>query len=408
MLVENLVQFFNVGSHNHVRLEDADWNDGLDMAKENGESVAFTSMYGANLARLADILDFNSSSAVAIAEELEILLKKTDYNSVNAKKRMLERYFDAVHPSISGRKARVSSSWLAGDLRAKSEWVLNHVRKTEWLKEGFFNGYYDNKKRRVEGAAGGRVRMMLPSQVFAIMSGAADKRQIRAIMDNAINHLFDKDLKGFRLNTDFGSEAHDLGRAFSFLYGHKENGAVFSHMAVMFAYALYSRGFAEEGWRVLSSIYRMSADTARSKIYPCLPEYFGPDGRGMYSYLTGSASWFVFTMLTQAFGVRGRAGDLLIEPRLTAGQFKDASTISVSRIFAGRRLKISFSNPEKLQWGGYRITGAKLNSRPIPVKSATPPSILSTGNTPHLLIKRDTLLHLPKERAISIDILLGK
>ena len=30
---------------------------------------------------------------------------------------------------------------------------------------------------------------------------------------------------------------------FGFAYGEKENGAVFSHMTVMFAYALYQRGF---------------------------------------------------------------------------------------------------------------------------------------------------------------------
>ena len=36
---------------------------------------------------------------------------------------------------------------------------------------------------------------------------------------------------------------------FGFAYGEKENGAVFSHMTVMFANALYRRGFAKEGWK---------------------------------------------------------------------------------------------------------------------------------------------------------------
>src|SRR5688572_29026067 len=37
MLAQHLVQFFNVGEHNQIRLENADWNDGLDMAYERGE-----------------------------------------------------------------------------------------------------------------------------------------------------------------------------------------------------------------------------------------------------------------------------------------------------------------------------------------------------------------------------------
>jgi hypothetical protein len=71
-------------------------------------------------------------------------------------------------------------------------------------------------------------------------------------------------------------------------------------MVVMYAYALYLRGFKKEGWKALSFLYRLSMDIGRSKIYPCLPEYFDLEGRGMYSYLTGSASWFILTVLKYA------------------------------------------------------------------------------------------------------------
>ena len=57
LLVQHLTQFFNVGEHNIIRLESADWNDGLDMAAARGESVAFTSFYGGNLLGLADLLE---------------------------------------------------------------------------------------------------------------------------------------------------------------------------------------------------------------------------------------------------------------------------------------------------------------------------------------------------------------
>ena len=49
LLVQHLTAFYDVGEHNHIRLRGADWNDALDMAKERGESVAFTGMYGDNL-----------------------------------------------------------------------------------------------------------------------------------------------------------------------------------------------------------------------------------------------------------------------------------------------------------------------------------------------------------------------
>jgi cellobiose phosphorylase len=298
LILENLTQFFNVGAHNHIKLEGADWNDGLDMAKENGESVAFSCMYADNLNKLAKFLRDSGREKVTLIKEIKILLKSCDYNKINSKRKILEEYFARVENGISGQTLSFDTLTLAKDLESKAQWIFKHIRKTEWLSLGFFNGYYDNNKKRVEGNLGGRVQMMLASQVFAIMSGAAEDWQVEKIIASVEKHLFDKKLGGYHLNTDFGRQKHDLGRAFSFSYGDKENGAIFSHMVVMYAYALYKRGFVKEAQRALYSLYKLSVNTSKSKIYPCLPEYFDLDGRGMYSYLTGSASWFVLTMFS--------------------------------------------------------------------------------------------------------------
>ena len=396
LLVQNLVQFFNVGSHNHVRLEGADWNDGLDMAKEHGESVAFSAMYAQNLASLADIIGKSGKPSVEIAREMRTLLGKINYNDIRAKRRLLGRYFARTREAVSGKTARIDARRLAEDLRAKAGWMMGHIRRTEWLKEGFFNGYYDNRKSRVEGRRAGVMRMMLSSQVFPIMSGAAEDRHIARILASADRYLRDKDLKGYRLNTDFKREEHDLGRAFSFIYGDKENGAFFNHMVVMFAYALYKRGYAEEGWKALSSIYSMARDTARSKIYPCLPEYFNLEGRGMYTYLTGSASWFVLTLLTQVFGVKGHGGDLAIEPKLCREQFRRSQAVSVERTFAERRLRINFINPKRAGWERYRIVDVTLNGRKLPVRERG-----------RVLIDRSIITALPAHKKNIIDIILG-
>ena len=367
LLLQNLVQFFNVGPHNHIRLEGADWNDGLDMAREFGESVAFSALYARNLGKLAELLLKTGRRNISLAKEINILLKHFDYDNKKEKHKILAQYFARTEGCISGKRISVDTQALARNLKIKSLWMQQHIRKTEWLNTGFFNGYYDNKKRRVEGKVNGLFRMCLASQVFPLMSGVADNRQANKIIKSVERHLLDKKLKGYHLNTDFKSQQLDLGRAFSFSYGDKENGAIFSHMVVMYAYALYSRGFAKEGWRALSSLYNLASDTKKSKIYPCLPEYFNLEGRGMYSYLTGSASWFILTLVTQAFGVRGQDGDLLIEPKLTAAQFGKKSTLSITRTFAGAKVQVNFSNPGRLDYGKYRILKASLNSKPLPV-----------------------------------------
>lgn len=198
---------------------------------------------------------------------------------------------------------------------------------------------------------------------------------------------------GIHLNTDFKQEQYDLGRAFSFSYGEKENGAIFSHMAVMFSYALYKQGCVQQAWKTLSSLYKMAVDTSRSKVYPCLPEYFNLEGRGMYSYLTGSASWFILTILTQVFGVRGQDGDLIIEPKLSTEHFCKSSSISIERIFAGRRIKVKFINLGKIAYGKYKIVRVLLNSENLPV-----------DHSRYLIITREVILDLSNKELNLIEI----
>ena len=182
--------------------------------------------------------------------------------------------------------------------------------------------------------------MTLTGQVFPLLSGAVTPAHAKKVWQSAIANLYDKQLGGFRLNTGPNDICLNMGRAFGFAYGDKENGAVFSHMAVMFAHALYKNNMTKEGWMVLSSLYKM-AQKECAKIYPVLPEYFNGQGRGLYLYLTGSASWFIYTLLEETLGVKFILGDLVIEPKLIAENFHK-KTISTSFDFEQKHIQVTF------------------------------------------------------------------
>jgi cellobiose phosphorylase len=375
LLVQHLTAFFNVGEHNIILLEGADWNDALDMARTRGESVAFTALYAGNLRDLGDLclaLAERGVFDVELASELRLLLDPVDFGSVTDKRRCLQEYFDSVRRTVSGEKERLSLSELAGSLHRMADWLASHIRGQEWLEDGqgfgWFNGYYDDDGQPVEGQRQGGTRMTLTGQVFTLMCGIASQEQARQIVRAANHYLYDRSLRGYRLNTDFGELLHNLGRAFGFAYGHKENGAMFSHMAVMYAYALYRRGMAEEGWRVLEGIYTQSQDFCSSRIYPGIPEYFNPRGRGMYPYLTGSASWYLLTMLTEVYGIKGDLGNLLLDPKLMASQFGSGGEAAVHTLFAGKRLTFIFNNPLNLSYGQYKIERVLVEEREIPIE----------------------------------------
>ncbi|MCD7883497.1 MAG: cellobiose phosphorylase [Lachnospiraceae bacterium] len=376
LLVQNMTAFYERGEHAHIRLRDADWNDALDMASERGESVAFTAAYAMNLETLSEILlklkEKTGMTKLELSQEMEILF--TGFET--QEQEVLRTYCKSCYPTVSGRSVFLDTEYAARILQKMAGEIRGHIRECEWIQDqedGWFNSYYDNHGNAVEGIFGEERRMMLTGQVFTIMSGTATDEQTEQIVHAADRLLYEKRLGGYRLNTDFKEVKTDLGRMFGFAYGHKENGAVFSHMAVMFGNALYRRGFAKEGFRALNSLYEQTSDFEVSRIYPGIPEYFNDRGRGMYHYLTGAASWMLMTVVTQMFGVRGEYGDLLLEPKLQKSQFDAEGRAGLRTDFAHRSWHVVYCNPEKLDYGAYVIKKVWVNgsAQTVPKASAS-------------------------------------
>jgi cellobiose phosphorylase len=134
-----------------------------------------------------------------------------------------------------------------------------------------------------------------------------------------------------------------------------------------------------------------------SGIYPGIPEYVEPGGRGMYPYLTGSASWYLLTMLTEVLGVKGRFGDLVLEPKLVPEQFDAEDRASVLTLFAGRTLRITYRNPDCLPWGVYTITEIRLDGEKVSHERQGRAAILP----------RSTLTALAAEKVHTLDVFLA-
>lgn len=358
LILQNMCAIREKGAHGNCRLRGADWNDAMDMAADQGESVTFTAAYAGNLRDIADLLErFQSETG---KEELQIAAELRHF------------IMDEKHPylqTLSGEKVAIKITEIVELLRENAEKIVAHIQENEWLgdmEEGWFNGYYDNHSQAVE-RTGENSRMILTSQVFPIMSKTASEEQVRAITKAADAYLYKKEAGGYRLNTNFNEEKYDLGRMFGFAYGEKENGAVFSHMTVMYANALYQRGFVREGYKALQSLLDASTNYEKSRMYPGIPEYFDAKGEGKYAYLTGAASWYMLTEITQAFGVRGEYGDLVIAPKLVKEQFDKSGEAALVSQFAGCQVVVELHNEDMLDWDAYKIAGAKMDGKELTI-----------------------------------------
>lgn len=387
LLVQNVTSFCDPGAHGNIRLRGADWNDGLDQAVENGESVAFTAAYAGNLKLLASLCRSLSAkkTAIDISAPLASLMEDTDFTSPEARK-AARKAFELVCENQAHIRKEVSLVWLADTVDAMGNALMKQLRENEYLDCGWFNSYYDNNSERTDGFHHDKVSMLLTGQVFSILSGTADDAMTASISANADRYLFDPSRGGYFLNTCFGKDIPPLGRMLGFAYGHKENGAVFCHMSVMYAYALYSRGLKDAGWKVLKQLYLQSSDFANGRIYPGVPEYFDIRGKGMYPYLTGAGSWYMLTMLTMAYGIRGKEGDLEIAPQLTAEQFDAEGNASVSCWLQGRKWNVVFRNPGKCA--------------EYAVKSVTIDGISIPGSGKQAVIPRETVANAKEPTAV--------
>jgi hypothetical protein len=97
-------------------------------------------------------------------------------------------------------------------------------------------------------------------------------------------------------------------------------------------------------------------------------------------------------MLHEVYGVKGELGNLVIAPKLTAGQFDAQGKAKVSTLFAGRTVEVVFENPEGLEYGQYGIAEVKLNGKKLSLDV----------HSNRVVIRRARLAVLPEQVSISV------
>ncbi|MFO7864863.1 MAG: hypothetical protein R6U85_12760 [Salinivirgaceae bacterium] len=374
VLLQQLSAFYNVGEHNILLLEGADWNDTYDMARDRGESVCFHNFYAYNfevLAHLLKDLKKQGHEEIDLLEEAIALLDRlnmsipVDYNSPKDKKRRLDIYFENVQKNVSGKKATISIDELIADLSAKSDHIRDIIQSQEKIttKTGlsFYNGHYDNLGQPIGGDVNNQVQMDLTSQVMPILCNVADQASAKEAYSAVKAVLKDPESPGIRLTTHFKNVDLNVGRITGFVYGYKEHGSKWMQQNIMLAYGLYKQGLAAEGFEVMNDVYSIATNQDVAKNFPGIPSFFDAENRGAYAYLTGSSSWYLLTLTTQMFGIRGEEGNLAICPKLMAKQFDVNGKTSISLYFQNKRLHIEYQNPELFDYNEYSIGTLSIN-----------------------------------------------
>lgn len=340
LLLQNLVGYFNIGNKGFTKLEDADWNDGLDMASQKGETIPFTMFYVNNLKILANLLENIDDEEVEIFVSLNELLNE---------KISIKEYFDKVSNYQGLEKIYVNKLDLIDRLIKLYTVRKNEIDKNAIIDNRYYQSYIDNDGNPLDT----NKTISLTVHAMALISNIPSIDFSKSLAKAVKEKLYEKEIGGYRLNTNYNKVLTNMGRAYGFAYGHKENGAVFCHMATMYAYGLYNYNLVELGREAIVTLLNRALNE-ESDVLAGVPEYFNEEGKGKYLYLTGTASWLIKLYREQIFGIKMNYGTLTFDPKLMKDDFIN-NKASIETFIKLKKVKITYINEKLLDYGNYMI-----------------------------------------------------
>ena len=263
LILQNVVSIYNTGEKGFIRIEDADWNDGLDMARDLGETISFTHFFINNIKILIKYL--NRFEEVELFESLGILIE--DGN--------LSKFFDKVK-NFNEVSKTYQTKELIKHLQKQIDKLKNNIYKYAFMENGALQSYVDNDGNWLDNGT-----VSLTGQAMALLSMTIVKEDATTISKVVKNRLFNEDLGGYHLNENYNEVKMNMGRAYGFSYNHKENGAVFSHMALMYTYGLFNYELSKNAHEGTFAIINQAMN--KDSLIPLgIPEYCTDKGHGKY------------------------------------------------------------------------------------------------------------------------------
>jgi cyclic beta-1,2-glucan synthetase len=224
---------------------------------------------------------------------------------------------------LEGRKDASAQGY-----RERAAQLAKNVEAQAWDGRWYRRAYFDDGTPLGSEQSEEAKIDSLP-QSWATISGAADPQRAEAALQAVEEHLVSTEYRLVRLFTPpFDKTPHDPGYIKGYLPGVRENGGQYTHGSLWIPLAFARRG---EGDRAVSLLRLMSPiehshtpeEVARYKVEPYVVAadiYMleGQEGRGGWTWYTGSAGWMYRVWIEEILGLKKRGDTLSLSPVLPA------------------------------------------------------------------------------------------
>lgn len=315
----------HIGEHGLCKVGEGDWLDSVNRAgvKGRGESVMVSEQFIMCATYMSEILDIAGCDAC----------QKAEYEKAAQQMR-----------------------------RNLYQYALN--------EKGFFSGTFSDYGYWIfsEKDPDGEERPYGPANWYAIISGIVEGNDAERVL-SICDRLRSK--QGYRLYwPPLGAKPMEgVGRAATgdAPAGFAENGNVYNHGSQGFlARALAALGKGDALWEVLDWMLPVNQQkhscldtlTAPYAIVNCWQELPIFNGRGLFSFLTGSVAMAERCVYEWIFGIQPTLNGLVIDPCIPSGK----KEMTAQFMFRGQQIKLTILNPEKKCSGLLKL---RLNGKEI-------------------------------------------
>jgi cyclic beta-1,2-glucan synthetase len=262
----------------------------------------------------------------------------------------------AVHAESRG------DSGTAARCRARADAYACAVERTSWDGAWYRRAYFDDGTP-LGAATDTECQIDAIAQSWAVLSGAAEPARARAAMQAVNERLVRSDARLVLLLTPpFDRTKRDPGYIKGYLPGVRENGAQYTHAALWTALAMVKLGDGDRAGELMSMLNPLShartsadADTYKVEPYVVAADVYavsGQEGRGGWTWYTGSASWSYRVALEGVLGLEKRGRRLRIDPCIPAAW----RAFTLEYRYGGSAYAIEVRNPDGVSRGVTLVT----------------------------------------------------
>jgi cyclic beta-1,2-glucan synthetase len=220
-----------------------------------------------------------------------------------------------------------------GDAEHAAAWrghagALAPALEAAWDGGWYLRAYFDDGTK-LGSHTDGECRIDSIAQSWSVISGVAAAARAAQAMQAVADNLVTDDGLVLVLAPPFDKTSHDPGYIKGYPPGIRENGGQYTHAALWTVMANAMLGDGDQAFRLFAALNpinhaRTAAEVARYKVEPyvVVADIYSEkphDGRGGWSWYTGSAGWMQRVGVERILGVRIQNDQLVVDPCIPKG-----------------------------------------------------------------------------------------